>query len=237
MLITTPQIRADADAVRGESGPHRRGYLIFLRRLQAPYTWRVPADLEADVRHLCEAGDVHGAVTLAIQGYGPELMGFLVVVIRDSSEAGEVFADLCVRMWKSLASFRWESSLRTWTYVLARRACHAHRRERAKERMHVPLSQAPELDALIVKVRTTTMAALAQKKGSTRAERLRAKLTADEQMLLTLRLDRELDWRAIATVLSDEEPSDETLTRDAAALRKRFERIKEKLKKLAAAGV
>lgn len=116
-------------------------------------------DIEGDVRRLCEANDFHAAVTLAIQGYGPELMGFIAVVMRDPNEAGEVFADVCVRMWKSLASFRWESSLRTWAYVLARRGCYAYRREREKARMHVPLSQAPELRALIVKVRTTMLSA------------------------------------------------------------------------------
>ncbi len=194
-----------------------------------------PDPREAPIQRACEAGELHQAATLAIQGYGPELMGFLVVVLRDPGDAGEVFSDLCVRMWKSLASFRWESSLRTWVYVLARRACHAHRRERASHRdHHVPLSQVPEIDALIVRMRTTSLAQL-EKKGTTRADRIRAKLTPDEQMLLTLRLDRELDWRAIARVLSDAEAlADVDVTREAAGLRKRFERIKEKLRKLAA---
>ena len=188
-------------------------------------------ELEADVRAACERKDFDGAVTLASQGYGPELLGFLVVVVGDPTEAGEVFADVCVRLWKSLPAFRWESSLRTFAYVLARRACHAHRKERAKMRdRHVPLSQAPELSALIVRIRTTTIARLAGSKGTSRADRLRAQLDPDEQMLLTLRLDRELEWRAIAQVLSDD---DDKLSE--AALRKRYERIKEKLKKLAAA--
>ena len=195
-------------------------------------------DVEQQVRRLSEADDVHGAATAAIQGYGPELMGFLVVVVGDATEAGEVFADVCVRMWKSLPTFRWESSLRTWVYVLARRACHAYRRERASYRdRHVRLSEVPEIDELIMRVRTTTIARLAEKKAPTRAERLRAKLTSDEQMLLTLRLDRELEWRECVRVLAsenEEELSDDELTREAAALRKRFERIKEKLKRLAA---
>jgi len=193
----------------------------------------VAADLEARIRSECDAGNFDGAVTHAIQGYGPELLGFLVVVVGDASEAGEVFSDLCVRLWKSLPGFRWESSLRTFAYVLARRACHAHRKERAKLRdRHVPLSQAPELSALIVRIRTTTIARLAEKKGTSRADRLRAQLEPDEQMLLTLRLDRELEWRAIAQVLSDDGAE---LDREAASLRKKYERLKEKLKKLAAA--
>jgi RNA polymerase sigma-70 factor (ECF subfamily) len=195
----------------------------------------VPVDVEAEVRRLCDANELRSAVTAAIEGYGPELLGFLVVVVGDASEAGDVFADTCVRLWKSLPSFRWDSSLRTWVYVLARRACHAHRKERAKHReRYVRLSEVPEIDAMIARVRTTTSVRLAKQEGTTRAERLRAKLELDEQMLLTLRVDRELEWRAIAQIMSDETLEDDALTREAASLRKRFERIKEKLKKLAA---
>src|SRR4051812_5315954 len=193
-------------------------------------------DADPEIRAACDAGDFHRAATIAIQRYGPELMGFLVVVMRDRNTAGDVFSDLCVRLWKSLPAFRWESSLRTWAYVLARRACHAHRRAHADSReRRVPLSDVPALDALIVRMRTTTLAKL-DKPGTTRAERLRARLSPDEQMLLTLRLDRELDWRAIARVLTDAERiDDDAVTREAAGLRKRFERIKEKLKRFAAA--
>ena len=49
-----------------------------------------------------------------------------------------------------------------------------------------------------------------------------------------LRIDRELEWRAIAQIMSDESLDDDALTREAASLRKRFERLKEKLKWLAA---
>jgi RNA polymerase sigma-70 factor (ECF subfamily) len=228
-----------------EIGATRRCYLEVVRlalrdrRLigrHAPlYTYTDPM-LDADVRLRCESGDLHGAATLAIQGLGPELMGFLVVVVGDPAAAGDVFTDVCVRMWKGLATFRWESSLRTWVYVLARRACHAYRKSQIEWRQrHVPLSDVPEVDALIVQVRTTTLANLAGR-GATRAERLRAQLEPDEQMLLILRLDRELDWREIARVLADHdaELATDELTRAAAALRKRFERIKEKLRRLAA---
>jgi RNA polymerase sigma-70 factor (ECF subfamily) len=195
------------------------------------------AELEAAVQRCCEEGDLHGATTLAIQGYGPEVLGFLAVLV-DRADAGEVFADVCVRLWKSLATFRWEASLRTWVYVLARRACQAYLKERASYRdRHVRLSEVPEIDAMIQRVRTTTIEALGKDRGTTRAERLRRQLTPDEQALLTLRLDRELDWRAIVRVLADDErePSEDELVRECAALRKRFERIKEKLKRLAAA--
>jgi RNA polymerase sigma-70 factor (ECF subfamily) len=192
-------------------------------------------ELEADVRKQCEAGDIHAATTAAIQGYGPEVLGLLVVLVG-RNEAPEVFADVCVRIWKGLPSFRWESSLRTWIYVLARRASAGYRKELAQRgQRQVPLSQVPEIDEMIVRVRTTLINKLGTQGEKTRAERLREQLTDDEQILLTLRLDRGLEWNEIVSVLHEESDGEVDVTREAAALRKRFERIKEKLKKLAAA--
>src|SRR5262245_13743197 len=81
---------------------------------------------EDEIRRLCEAGDARAATARAIQALGPELMGFLVVLAGNPDDAAEVFSDLCVRIWRGLPAFRWESSLRTWAYVLARRALHDH---------------------------------------------------------------------------------------------------------------
>jgi RNA polymerase sigma-70 factor, ECF subfamily len=193
------------------------------------------ADVEAEVRRLCESGDSRTAVTLTLREYGPEIVGFLVVLTKDNVDAGDVFADVCVRIWKSLPTFRWQCSLRTWLYVLARRAFSAYQRERIQWReRHVRLSEVPELDELIVRVTTTTLARL-HGEPQTRAQRVRDQLTPDEQTLLTLRLDRGLEWREIVRVLEDAELSDDEITREAAALRKQFERLKERVKRLAAA--
>jgi RNA polymerase sigma-70 factor (ECF subfamily) len=54
--------------------------------------------------------------------------------------------------------------------------------------------------------------------------RLRSSLSADDQTLLILRVDRAMSWREIAHVIGDaHEP----------ALRKRYERIKNRLRDLA----
>jgi len=197
--------------------------------------------VDEEVRRLCEAGETHAAVTAAIRGLGAELMGFLVAVTGHRDDAGDVFADTCVRMWKGLAGFRWESSLRTWVYTLARRAVYEHRARRAADvGRHVPLSQVPEIDEMIARVRTTTLAHLREERQS-RAERLRARLSADDRMLLTLRVDRGMEWRDIARVLAedgdDADPAaadSESVDRAAGALRKRFERLKATLRKMAA---
>lgn len=176
--------------------------------------------------------------TIAIRDYGPEVLGFLVVLARDPADAGDVFADVCIRVWKGLPGFEWKSSLRTWIYVLARRAFFKFQQERSAHRdRHVRLSEVPELDEIIARIRTTTLGRIHQE-HKTRAERLREKLSPDEQALLTLRLDRDLAWNEIVRVLDDREDlDDETVAREAAALRKRFERLKERLRQLAAEDV
>jgi RNA polymerase sigma-70 factor (ECF subfamily) len=69
----------------------------------------------------------------------------------------------------------------------------------------------------------------------TQLSRLRDQLSEDERALLIVRVDRGLSWNEIAQSMGD---GDEllvgtALTRQAAALRKRFERIKERLRGLA----
>jgi RNA polymerase sigma-70 factor (ECF subfamily) len=56
-----------------------------------------------------------------------------------------------------------------------------------------------------------------------------AKLAPEDQMLLILRLNRRLGWNEVARVL-DGEGDEQALARRAAALRKRFERLKETLR-------
>jgi hypothetical protein len=64
---------------------------------------------------------------------------------------------------------------------------------------------------------------------------LREKLPVEDQTLLILHVDKKLPWREIAIVLNDEAslPDDPTLEREAARLRKRFERVKADLKAIA----
>lgn len=196
---------------------------------------RVLDPVEAEVRRSCEAGDVRGAATIAIRELGPELLGFLIVSSRDPVVASDIFADVCVRIWRALAGFRWDCSLRTWAYVIARRAHQAHQRTQHRwAEHHVRLSEAPEIEPVVANVRTTTLARMSGE-PKTRVQRLREQLTSDEQALLTLRIDRNLEWREIARVLADEDDLDEAaLARAAAGLRKRFERLKERLRRLAA---
>jgi len=61
---------------------------------------------------------------------------------------------------------------------------------------------------------------VAREHASARLEAARAALDREDQQLLVLRIDRKLAWADIADVMSIE----------ASALRKRFERIKQRLR-------
>lgn len=191
--------------------------------------------LEAQIRGLCDAQQWGPAATTALRGYGPEVLGYLSAMCRTETDAAEVFSSFCEDMWKGLPKFRWQSSFRTWAYTLARHALYRLGRDpqRRRER-NVALSDSPEVFELAEQVRTTTMIHL-RTETKNKFTALREQLEPDDRTLLILRVDRKLAWNEIAEIMTDEaEPTPEQLRRNAATLRKRFERAKERLRKLAA---
>ncbi|MDC0671559.1 RNA polymerase sigma factor [Nannocystis radixulma] len=183
-------------------------------------------ELAAAVRASLDRGDVADATSRVVRGHGPEILGYLVAMSRREIDAHDAFAQFCEDVWRGLAGFRWQASLRTWCYVVARNAL---RRQwgGAPERhgLHVSPSQVPELAA---QVRTAT-AEYVRTETKSRFAALREQLEPDDRTLLILRVDRRMGWRDIAAVLG--EPLDAAgLERRAAALRKRFERLKLELR-------
>lgn len=181
---------------------------------------------ERAIRELCDAGSHAEAATAALATYGAELVGFLRAIAGDPDLAAEAFAELGEDLWKGLPRFRWESSLRSWLYALARNALAQLRRDPRRRRdRNLPLSIAPELAAA---VRTATLE-IQRTEVKEEFRVLREQLDAEEHELLLLRLDRGMAWKDIARVLG----GDGDVDARAAALRKRFERAKQRLKKLA----
>jgi len=192
----------------------------------------VDDELDAQIRRACDAGEHSAAATLFIEHHGSELLAFLCARLRNRSDGEEVFAVVAEKLWLGLPSFEWRSTLRSWVYRLARNAANdfaaaAHRKP--GRRMGLPTD--PDLAE---RVRTTT--AMYRRTGvKDRMRELRETLPADDQMLLFLRVDRGMDFRELATAMA---PGDTILTegelvREAARLRKRFERVKEQLRELA----
>ncbi len=193
------------------------------------------AALEAQIRGHCDAERWGAAATAAVKGYGPEVLGYLSAMSRSETDAAEVFSIFCEDLWKGLPNFRWESSFRTWAYTLARHALYRLSRDphRRRER-NMALSQSPEVFQIVQQVRTTTMIHL-RTETKNKFTALRDQLEPDDRTLLILRVDRKLSWNEISRIMAEEEePTADQIKRGAATLRKRFERAKERLRKLAA---
>jgi RNA polymerase sigma-70 factor (ECF subfamily) len=190
--------------------------------------------LEHRIRELCDAQQWGPAATTALRGYGPEVLGYLSAMCRTETDAAEVFSSFCEDMWKGLPRFRWQSSFRTWAYTLARHALYRLGRDpQRRAGRNVALADSPEVLELAEQVRTTTMIHL-RTETKNKFTALREQLEPDDRTLLILRVDRKLAWNEIAAIMAEEqEPTAEQLKRGAATLRKRFERAKERLRKLA----
>jgi RNA polymerase sigma-70 factor (ECF subfamily) len=178
------------------------------------------------VRAALASGEVARATTLTLQAYGREVYGFVRALARDDDLAAEAFAMLGEDLWRGLAKFRWESSLRSWTYTLGRHALHRlHRDPRRRARNNVALSDAPELGE---QVRSLT-ADYRKSEVKDELRELREQLDPGDHELLLLRIDRAMSWKDIARIRG----GDDDVTARAAALRKRFERVKTRLRTLA----
>ncbi|HEY2514543.1 MAG TPA: sigma factor [Polyangiaceae bacterium] len=188
-------------------------------------------DVERQIAEHLVRRDFTAAGTLALRAYGPEVLGLLVTILRDERAAGEAFSQFSEDLWVGLPGFRGASSFRTWTYALAHHAAYRWKRD-PYHRRAVGADECPEVLDVAAQVRTTTLSYL-RTDVKDRVRRLREHLDTDEQMLLVLRVDRGLAWDEIVTVLfgpSGEELDPKARARHAASLRKRFERIKERLR-------
>jgi RNA polymerase sigma-70 factor (ECF subfamily) len=179
--------------------------------------------VDDEVLEALRGGDRAGALKVALRAYGPGVLGYLETVLGDRDDARDVFQAVAEDLWAWLPSYR-GGSLRAAAYRIARHSAARFRREawrRRKERMRTTMA------SRIAASMTSPESRLATKPKD-RLERLREALEPDERTLLILRLDRELSWKEVAEVLSEEgDPV------DSAAARKRYERVKERLAKLA----
>ena len=185
------------------------------------------ADTEAAVRERASAGDHTAAADALVRGYGPEIVTYLAGVIRTSDDLADVFATFCEDICRGLPRFRFESSVRTWSYVVARRAALKHMRE-AKTRAR-RFDGPAELEAIVDAIRTTTIEYL-RTTNHDKLATLRAQLDPDERTILILRVDRQLPWREIALVMADGDLEGDALRRREQVLRKKFEGIKRSLR-------
>lgn len=190
-------------------------------------------DHAAFTAHLLEqlrAGRTGDAATGAIRTYGPEIYALFASIHRSEQDAGEVFSLFCELLWRGLAGFEGRALFRTWVYTVA---WNASSRYRAQQRARLEvLSPDSELAVLAEQVRVTTLSRV-RREQRTRVQELRQTLPVEDQMLLILRVERELDWMDLVRVIHPDADFDAAgLTRESARLRKRFQTVKERLRDL-----
>ncbi len=179
--------------------------------------------VDEDVLELLGARRPEDALKAALGAYGPGVLGYLESVLGDPDDARDVFQRFAEDLWAWLPAYR-GGSLRAAAYRIARHGAARFRREawrRRRERMRTTMASRIAASMVSPESRLATQ-------PKDRLARLRAALDPDERTLLILRIDRELSWNEVAEVLSEEgDPV------DSQAVRKRFERVKDKLAKLA----
>lgn len=207
------------------------------------------APAERDIRRAWEAGDFDAAATALMQHYGHEVMGFLHARVRTADQADEAFAAFGEAVWKALPAFAWRCSVRGWAYALARRAAANQHRAAARHQHMQPLTQASRLSEAIAHVRSETAPYL-RTATKDRFQRLRERLSDDDQLVLILRVDRGLSWTDLAHVMLqdatdlvdgqdgatyEDATNTDAVKKESARLRKRFQLIKQRLRELAIA--
>ena len=181
-------------------------------------------DVEERIREALADGDSHRAASEAIRGFGPQILGYLTRVLGSPDDAADAFSLFSEQLWRGVRRFEGRSSVRVWAYRVAWTAAmrvldDAWRRRRERLRT----SMASRIAAQVL-----TEASPAEAAGDEGLRKLRAGLKPEERSLLVLRLDQRLSWKEIAEVMRAE---GEVV--DEAALRKRFERVKDRIRRLA----
>ncbi len=175
-------------------------------------------------------GRIDDVLTQSVELYGPEVLGFIVSRLHDYDLANDAFAQTCEDLCRSIHDFEWRCSMRTWMYRLARSAVAKQQRRPSRRLEHnIPLSQVSDI-ANRLRTETENYLRSEIKDGFTK---LRDELDGDDQTLLILRVDRDLDWKDVAHVLSEETLDLSEQTRTIARLRKRFQLLKRRLRQRA----
>jgi RNA polymerase sigma-70 factor (ECF subfamily) len=184
--------------------------------------------LDRAVRELLDAGDERGAVGLVVERLEPSIRGYLrtLLIEAEAEEAFTIFED---SVMTGLPGFRWECLLQVWAHRLAYHAA-ARIWRRPARRLEEPLPS-----ALSQLGPGTTRSATGPSSRHAGLEVLRASLSIEDQTLLTLRYDRELEWEEIAAVFEESDGVEARApapprARQAATLRKRYERLTRRLR-------
>ncbi len=174
-------------------------------------------------------GDRRGAAQACVETYGAEVLGYLVRALGNEDDASEAFSQACEDLWLHFDRFEGSCSVRTWFYTLARHA--ACRLLRAPRRTHRHLDESVLADR-VEAVRSSTLPYLRTTlRDGIRA--IRDTLSMEDRTLLVLRVDRGMSWAEVARVFGGIDADPATLAALQVRLRKRFQLVKEQIRRRA----
>lgn len=184
-----------------------------------PFGVPLDAALESRLSALIARAAHDAAAEELVRGYGGEIYSFLRATLGDPADADDAFAMFSEHVWRGLAGFKGDAAFRTWAYQIARNAARMLARADGRRRRRFDDGGTSAAERVAWEVRSST-APFRRSEVKSKLRALRDALRPEERELLVLRVDRELEWAEVARILGE----------DPATLRKRFERIKEKLR-------
>jgi len=191
------------------------------RRSLAAY--QIPVDRDGVALSLLAAGDRRGAAAELVRVHGPRVREYLGALLRDEDVADDAYSIFCEWTLDAIGRYRGEASLRTWAFGVAFNAARRVRSDAYRRRKRTlrwrDVSELPDR-------RATSSAA--RERAARRLDELRRHLSDEDQNLLALRVEQRLEWGEIVGVLAS---GGQAVS--SAALRKRFERLKDRIGKLA----
>jgi RNA polymerase sigma-70 factor (ECF subfamily) len=183
-------------------------------------------DVEERITKALDVGDPHGAATAGLGAYGPQIHAYLGGVLGDRDLADDAFSDFAERLWRGLPKFRREASFKTWAYQIAWSAAQDRLRDPFRRRAR-PLDEA-SISKLVQSLRSATPMHV-KTETKYRFDELKRHLDHHDRALLLLRVEQNMSWRDVAIALAD----DGAAPLSEASVRKRFERLKGRLRELA----
>ena len=183
-------------------------------------------DTESEARALLARSEAGVAAGVVLRAYGPQVRAYLLRFARTEAIADDAFSRLCEGVVRDIGRFAFTSSLRTWVYAVARNALAMEHRAEGRQRGRVGSFDGVDVEQIAAEVRDRTVTFL-RTEARQRFADVRETLSPDDCEMLVLRLSRGMSWLEIADVHGT--PAADR-KKSAAALRKRFERLKDQIK-------
>jgi RNA polymerase sigma-70 factor (ECF subfamily) len=96
---------------------------------------------QSDVQRWIEAGELRRAASSLVVAYGSDVLATCIAMVRDRAAAEDVTQEVFGEALRALATFRGDSSPRTWLLSIARNRCIDWLRARKREPWGGPLDE------------------------------------------------------------------------------------------------